>query len=181
MDRAAAQGFGPAVTGIYKFYAQGIGGPVDLKTARERLEVAVALDNAWADFDQGNEYPQGNGVYEKGPEKAFTAFSRAAAKDHPVGCVMLALMYDAGEGFPNNRRPGEMFHPETHLVMHWFTRALVLDGQSSFKIESQYPDLFARARKELKSFRSMDPLGTDAKDADDLWRKQFPDTVKARP
>lgn len=180
-DRAAAQGFGPAVNGIYKFYAQGIGGPVDLKTARERLEVAVARDDAWAYFEQGTEYLQGNGVYEKSPQKAFTAFSRAAAKDHPVGCTMLALMYDAGEGFPNNRRPGEMFHAETHLVMHWFTRALVLDGRSEFKLEPQYADRFARARKGLQSFRSMVPLDTDAKDAADQWRKQFPDTFNARP
>lgn len=181
MDRAAAQGFGPAVNGVYKYYSQGIGGPVDLKTARERLDAAVARDDAWAHFEQGNEYLNGGGAYEKSFEKAFAAFSRAAAKGHPVGCIMLALMYDAGQGFPTNRRPGEMFYPEVHLTMHWFTKALVLDAAGDAKLEPQFPKLFARARDRLKSFRSMVPLDSDAKDADDRWREQFPDTYKARP
>lgn len=94
---------------------------------------------------------------------------------------MLALMYDAGQGFPTNRRPGEMFYPEVHLTMHWFTKALVLDAAGDAKLEPQFPKLFARARDRLKSFRSMVPLDSDAKDADDRWREQFPDTYKARP
>lgn len=178
MERAADQGFPAALNQSYKFHARGVGGSVNLKFARERLDAAAAQDNAWAYFEQGNVYYLASGgIYEQSFEKAFTAFSRAAAKQHAPACGMLGRMYERGEGFKREQQDGDDYY--AHYAMHWLTEALRLDGLAEVRLEGDFAETFGQVRQSLKSFRGrLETREPSAIAAAARWSKDFPTSYR---
>jgi TPR repeat protein len=123
-DRAAQAGDDRGLVRSALMLADGKGTRADQRLARERLEAAVKLGSADADFVQGDWYRTGK-VYKQSHREALAAFRRSADKGHLAGCAYTGLMYSEAQGFEVRRRWKETpyFHRDWYLALHYFQRA----------------------------------------------------------
>lgn len=123
-DRAAQAGDERGLVRSALMLADGKGTRADQVLARERIESAVKLGNADADFVQGDWYRIGK-VYKQNHRDALAAFRRSADKGHLAGNAYTGLMYSESQGFEVRRRWEETpyFHRDWYLALHYFARA----------------------------------------------------------
>ncbi len=87
-------------------------------------------DHHQAVFSMGFFYYYGYAV-KKDVKKAVKYFDKAADANNPLAMVMLALIYDKGEGVPNNEQA------ET-----WVKKAIEIMHQSSTKADLEKPERY---------------------------------------
>lgn len=143
-EQAGELGEAAALGMSARMLADGIGVKKDEQKARTRLEAAVKLDVAEADFVQGDWYVSGK-VYRQSDEEAYGAFLRGAEKGHPGCCYWAGQMCLAGMGFKvKGALRKNALHDDWHRGLHY----LVLAHQSNQASEPEMKQI----EKTLKSF-----------------------------